>query len=88
MSKVELAEMRTFLEETTARSAKGNKERGSKFRNAPAWVVRRVYEIRQGLTLTPLPAEAYKNANHGSIVNAEEKLRMQARIKLSISMQQ
>lgn len=60
MSKVELAEMRHFLENTTNRT--GSKERSSTFRNAPDWVVRRLYEVRKGLTLTPLPPEAHKQA--------------------------
>jgi len=84
MSKEELAEMRKFCDESTVRPAAGNKERGSTFRNAPAWVIRRVYELRKGLTLTPLPPEAYKNAKHGNLISQAERERCEARARLAM----
>jgi len=84
LSKVGLAEMRKFCDETTKRPVTGNKEKGSTFRNAPAWVVRRIYELRQNLPLTPLPAEAYRNVKHGSLISEEERLRLQAKAQLAM----
>jgi hypothetical protein len=82
MSREQLAEMRKFCEETTPSSV--GKERGSTFRNAPTWVIRRVYEVRKGLTLTPLPAEAYKNAKHGNLISEAERERCEARARLAM----
>jgi hypothetical protein len=47
---MQIAEMRSALETDHAKRGMGA------FPNMPAWVVRRVFEKRNGLTLTPLPA--------------------------------
>jgi hypothetical protein len=45
---IQIAEMRSWLE------ARQN-SKGGEFPNAPDWAVRRIFEHRNGLPLTPLP---------------------------------
>jgi hypothetical protein len=80
MSKEQIAEMRKFVEETTVRPAGANKEKSPTFRNAPDWAIRRLYEVRKGLTLTPLPDSAYRAAANKAIraetLTEQDKLKM------------
>jgi hypothetical protein len=48
---MQIAEMRSALETDHAKRGMGA------FPNMPAWAVRRVFEKRHGLSLTPLPRE-------------------------------
>jgi len=80
MSKVEIAEMRKFLQETTVRPIGANREKSNTFTNAPDWVVRRLYEIRNNLPLTALPDAAYKTvskAQRGAKLTEQERMKLQ-----------